>query len=157
MHIDSLHTTLGSKPNHIRRMLLNFKDGYDFDYEFFRTEMHHYFDSLEYPHLLIPVPPHKVGTTNSITKLVMSYKGPHTPLNCLVRTRNAASFCLGGRRTPGSIMRTIKFAQPERLAHKHIMFVDDATTSGITLHTLMSLSYDFNPTSISSIALVKFI
>jgi predicted amidophosphoribosyltransferase len=138
-------------------MLLNFKDGAQFDYEFFRAEMYQYFDTLEYPTILIPVPSHKVGTTNSITTLVMGYKGRHTPLNCLVRSRNAASFCLGGRRTPRSIMRTIRFAKPERLAHKHILFVDDATTSGITLHTLMSLAYDYDPTSISSIALVKFI
>lgn len=114
--------------------------------------------NTKFNHIIVPIPSSNMNKKNTITKIIPAichnFDNVIDGSMVITKTSSHNSFCISNRRCYQTILNstTINF---DLIADKHVILLDDITTSGTTFAALLAKFSESNALSISCLAIGK--
>ena len=112
-------------------------------------------ENIDRTHVVCTVPSCKASKTNHITVLMREICQANPLLingtNCIRKRFDTNSFCHSNYRNAGKLRRSLEISQ--NLRGKHILLVDDITSSGLSMAVLKDMLYQNDALSVTCLAI----
>jgi predicted amidophosphoribosyltransferase len=140
------------------RTMLAFKDGCQkAAASFEKLILDWVLNNIEQHHMVCTIPSSKAGKVNQITKTckALCAKSPWLidATDCIKKRKSHASFCKTGMRDAFMLARSLSVTS--EIKGKHILLIDDVTSTGISMYVTEKLLYDQGALSVTCLAIAE--
>lgn len=139
-------------------MVLNFKNGCKIASAYFERLLLKWINiNIISDKLVCSVPSSTAGKVNSITKTCQSLCKLNPNLidgtNYIIKQKSHDSFCRSGKRD--ALILYNSFLISDNIKDKHILLIDDVTTTGLTMYILSDLLLKHGASSVTCLVLAQ--
>lgn len=165
LFIDSLFSYFpknsGYKDYHsdlLRKFKSNNKYAYDYFLMIITLWLRDNMSNTKFDHIIVPIPSSNMYKINTITRIVpdicRNFDNVIDGTKVITKTSSHKSFCFSNKRCYQTILNstTINF---DLIANKHVILLDDITTSGTTFAAMLAKFSESKAISISCLAIGK--